>query len=99
MKAQSAAAGQVGGYIWVLGGKTSGTGSHVLGGAIDRVDRYDPATNTWVANIASLDTPRAGAAYATRGQNIYLLDVAQRHLRGSRPKKRHPGVVRVLLAV
>ena len=68
IKAQAGSAGQAGGYIWVLGGKTSPTGSHVLGDALDRVDRYDPVTNTWSANIAILDTPRAGGGYVTRGQ-------------------------------
>ena len=72
IKAQAGSAGQAGGYIWVLGGKTSPTGSHVLGDALDRVDRYDPVTNTWSANIAILDTPRAGGGYVTRGQYIYL---------------------------
>ena len=73
IRAQSGSAGQVGGYIWVLGGKTTATGSHELGGALDRVDRYNPATNTWEANIATLDSPRVSGGYATRGQYIYMV--------------------------
>jgi N-acetylneuraminic acid mutarotase len=56
--------------IYVIGGRESGSGP-CSGGALDVVERYDIATDTWTT-VAPLPSPRSDAAAVEHGGKIYV---------------------------
>jgi N-acetylneuraminic acid mutarotase len=65
-----AAAGAVGGRIYVIGGRI---GSVIMNGDnIDLVESYDPATDSWGALGARMPTARSGGGYGVYHGKIYV---------------------------
>jgi N-acetylneuraminic acid mutarotase len=63
--------GTVGGKIYIIGGRIA----HAFVAAsqnTDVVEQYDPATNTWGAQMTKMPTARSGGGWATYGGKIYV---------------------------
>lgn len=58
------------GALYVMGGRTS-VGGPCTGPAMDTVERYDIATDTWTT-VAPLPSPRSDLAAVARGGKIYV---------------------------
>jgi len=58
--------GAIGGVVYAIGGRSGGFSSFY-----EKVDAYDPATQSWLP-VASVQTPRAGAAAAVMGDWIVV---------------------------
>jgi N-acetylneuraminic acid mutarotase len=54
------------GKIWVIGGRTAG------GSVTDRVERYDPATDTWETNLPELRDERVNGAAVVFGDRVVV---------------------------
>ena len=65
------AIGAVNGKIYVLGGRVGSV--FVNASAVDVVEEYDPAKDTWGSAKARMPTARSGTAYGTYGGKIYVL--------------------------
>lgn len=67
-----AAAGVVGGKIYVIGGRA---GSVFVGSSdnLDLVEVYDPATDKWGASLARMPDARSGAGWGVYGGKIYVV--------------------------
>jgi N-acetylneuraminic acid mutarotase len=72
-----AAAGAVGGKIYVLGGRV-GSAFITRASNTDVVEVYDPATDQWGALLAPMPTPRSASAWGTFKGRIYVAGGEQR---------------------
>jgi N-acetylneuraminic acid mutarotase len=66
-----AAIGMVNGKIYVLGGRVGSV--FVNASAVDVVEEYDPAKDTWGSAKARMPTARSGTAFGTLGGKIYVI--------------------------
>ena len=66
-----AAIGMVNGKIYVLGGRVGSV--FVNASAVDVVEEYDPAKDTWGIVKARMPTARSGVAFGTYGGKIYVV--------------------------
>jgi N-acetylneuraminic acid mutarotase len=66
----AAGAAVVGNALYVIGGREGG--SPGTGPALDVVERYDIASDTWTTGYTPLPTPRSDMAVVTRGGKIYV---------------------------
>ena len=66
-----AAIGMVNGKIYVLGGRVGSV--FVNASAVDVVEEYDPAKDTWGSVKARMPTARSGTAFGTFGGKIYVV--------------------------
>jgi N-acetylneuraminic acid mutarotase len=57
-----------GGFLYVIGGRANGAGAAPL----SDLRRYDPDADTWLT-LASMNTPRAGAAAAIQDDAIFVI--------------------------
>jgi N-acetylneuraminic acid mutarotase len=66
------AIGEVGGKIYVIGGRIGGPNvANLISSPTDVVEEYDPATDKWRA-MAKMPTPRSGHGWATYQGRIYV---------------------------
>jgi N-acetylneuraminic acid mutarotase len=72
-----AAAGAVGGKIYVLGGRV-GSAFITRASNTDVVEVYDPAADQWGPALAPMPTPRSAVAWGTLGGKIYVAGGEQR---------------------
>ncbi len=66
-----AAAGVVGGKIYIIGGRV-GAAFITVASNTDVVEEYDPATNQWGGVRARMPTPRSATAYGVYDGRIYV---------------------------
>jgi N-acetylneuraminic acid mutarotase len=75
-----AAAGAVGGKIYVIGGRL-GSAFNTRSSNIDIVEMYDPATDQWGTLLAPMPTSRSAAAWGTYKGRIYVAGGEERSQR------------------
>ena len=68
-----AAAGSVGGKIYVIGGRVGSAFVSVLSSNVTTVEEYDPATDQWGILKAPMPTARSAVASAVHNGKIYVV--------------------------